>query len=351
MKFVTIVLIVIIIIQSNLVLAEVDLSRYSNYLRQQTINTFNSYKAHKGQNTYMVKKIDNTNFDVPLESLPGPKQLNLPTSQKDWSNNPFKAPINSRIPKELQPMFSERKYPKQGISLCGNTGAILIPSPGVLEPEKMGIAVHIIPFDLYNMQDVKFTDQDYYDTYIHVSFGAIDGFEIGIDKVFSNQDRYSVNEPVYINAKYQVPGNITLGGSFCTDSQAGYHSVWIAAGVPALWVGVGSNFGASNYKFYYNGYTKLKKAKFGGYNYDYSKAEGYADPVYFFVGGSFPIGGSTNFIYDFNGDKFSLGLRYNYQNAFYIDAAYISDGDYERLPGSISPKRMKNFIFGSSIVW
>ena len=260
-------------------------------------------------------------------------------------------PPDTRIPEGLRPLLNDRKYPRQGISLTGNSGAILVPSPGVMEPGKSAVSVHVIPFDLYNVNDVKFADESYYDTSLKLTYGAFEGFEIGIDKTFGNQDRYDIKEPVYVNSKYQVPGNVTFGGNFCTDSQSGYHSVWVEAGVPVAWIGVGTNFGARNYRFSYNGTDELARARFGGYNYEYNRAEGWADPVFFMVGGAIPMSNYTHFVYDFNGDRFSLGLRFNYQHVLYFDAAYVSDGDYERLPGPIAHKRLQNFIFGGSLVW
>ncbi len=233
----------------------------------------------------------------------------------------------------------------------GGTGATLVPSPGVLEPGKTAVAVHAMTFDLYNINEVKYKDADYFDTTVSIAYGVEDGAEVSFDKTFANQDRYDISEPLYFNAKYQVPGNITLGASFCTDNQAGYHSAWIGAGVPVAWVAVGANFGASNYRFYYNGHDRIKKAKFGGYNYEYDKAEGWADPIFFLVGGAVPVNDNLRFLYDFNGDRFSLGFRFNYQNALYLNAAYVSDGDYESLPGAISHKRANNFVFGGTIAY
>lgn len=263
----------------------------------------------------------------------------------------FALPADTRIPEGLRPLLNDRKYPRQGISLAGNSGSILVPSPGVLEPGKSAVSVHAIPFDLYGINDQKYEDENYFDTSMKLTYGAFEGFEIGIDKTFANQDRFDLPEPVYVNAKYQVPGNITCGGSFCTDANSGYHSLWVGAGVPVAWVAVGTNFGVANYRFSYNGYDKLARSKYGGYNYKYDRAEGYADPVFFLIGGAIPMSRNAHFVYDFNGDRFSLGFRFNYQHVAYFDAAYVADGDYERLPGAIAQKRLRNFVFGGSIVW
>ena len=274
-----------------------------------------------------------------LITLPGPRQ----------GRDALTLPPETRIPMALRPMMTDRKYPREGISLSGNTGSLLIPSPGVLEPNKTAVSIHALAFDLYDVNDVKYKDSNYFDTSAKLTYGAMEGLEFGIDKIFSNQDRFDVLEPLYVNAKYQVPGNVTVGGNFSTDS--GYHSLYVTAGVLAVWVGAGVNFGPEKFHFYYNGWDKLRRAKFGGYNYDYTKAEGYADPAFFMVGGAVPITKSMHFLYDFNGDKFSLGFRLNYQRIVYFDASYISDGDYERLPGAISHKVMSNFVFGGSVVF
>jgi hypothetical protein len=260
-------------------------------------------------------------------------------------------PPDTRIPEGLRPLLSDRTHPREGLSMNGLTGSFLIPSPGVLESGKGGLAVHVMPFDLYDVNDNRYTDEAYFQSNVKLAFGAFEGFEIGVDRDFSNQDRFDVPEPTYLNMKYQVPGKVTLGGNFCTDSQGGYHSVWATAGVPAVWVGVGANFGATSYQFTYSGRDRLARAKLGGYNYDYNSAEGYADPVFFLVGGAVPMTNSTAFVYDFNGDKFSLGFRLNYQKIVFFDAGFVSDGDYERLPGAVAHKRIRNFVFGGSLVF
>jgi hypothetical protein len=260
-------------------------------------------------------------------------------------------PPDTRVPAQLRPLLTERRTPRQGMSIGGGTGATLVPSPGVLEPGKTAVSVHVMQFDLYNINEKKYRDQNYFDTTLSLAYGVENGAEVSFDKTFANQDRYNINEPVFFNVKYQVPGNITIGGSFCTDNQAGYHSVWVGTGVPVAWVAVGANFGASNYRFYYNGYDQVKRSKFGGYNYKYDRGEGWADPVFFMVGGAVPLNDNLRFLYDFNGDRFSLGFRFNYQKSLYLNAAYVSDGDYENLPGAISHKRSKNFIFGGTIAY
>ena len=270
-------------------------------------------------------------------------------TQRDGEH--YLLPADTKIPGELRPLLTERLTPRQGLSSAGGTGATLVPSPGVLEPGKTAIGVHIQTFDLYNVNDVKYTDEDYFDTTVSMAYGVENGLEVSFDKTFANQDRFDIAEPVYFNFKYQIPGNVTLGGNFCTDSQAGYHSAWVAAGVPVAWVGLGANFGASDFKFSYNGYDRIKRAKFGGYNYQYDRGKGYADPLFFMIGGAVPLNDHLRFLYDFNGDKFSLGFRFNYQNAFYLNAAYVSDGDYENLPGAIAHKQSQNFIFGGTIAF
>lgn len=273
--------------------------------------------------------------------------VTLGNNQPQRDGERYLLPADTRVPSELRPLLTERLTPRQGLSTSGGTGATLVPSPGVLEPGKAAVGVHIQTFDLYNVNDVKYTDQDYFDSTVSAAWGVENGLEVGLDKTFANQDRFDIAEPLYLNFKYQIPGNVTLGGNISTDS--GYHSAWVAAGVPVAWVGVGANFGADEFRFSYNGYDKLKKARFGGYNYEYDRGRGYADPFFFMIGGAVPLNDHLRFLYDFNGDKFSLGFRFNYQNAFYLNAAYVSDGDYENLPGAIAHKQSQNFIFGGTI--
>lgn len=332
-----------------------DLSKFQNFLsgrKKKPVRRSRVYTDLSTNSNANTGEYYSLNADASYRNSNGTGQL-VPlgsnTQQKDGER--YLLPPETRVPKELRPLLSERKTPRQGLSFSGGTGAMLVPSPGVLGPGKAAVAVHAMAFDLYNVNNTKYKGEDYFDTAINVAYGSEGGYELSLDKVFANQDKYDIAEPMYLNFKYQVPGNVTIGGNFCTDSQAGYHSMWISAGVPVAWVGVGVNFGATTYKFSYNGYDRLKRAKFGGYNYDYSTGEGWADTVFFMVGGAVPLNDSLRFVYDFNGDKFSLGFRFNYQHTLYLDASYVSDGDYENLPGAIAHKQSSNFIFGGSVAY
>lgn len=335
--------------------AALDLSSFQSFLSgnrgkakaQKPTRTFTEMNAPvEYSNNYR-----SLNADAGYRSPPAGELVSLGDPPPLQEGERYLLPPDTRIPRELRPLLSERRTPRQGLSLMGGSGATLVPSPGVLEPGKTAVSVHAMTFDLFNVNEVKYRDQDYFDTTICIAYGVEDGAEVSFDKTFANQDRYDIAEPLYFNAKYQVPGNVTIGGSFCTDSGAGYSSVWVGAGVPVAWVAAGVNFGAGDYKFSYNGYDRVKRAKFGGYNYDYNTAKGYADPAFFLVGGAVPLNDNLRFLYDFNGDRFSLGFRFNYQNSLYLNAAYVSDGDYENLPGAIIHKKTNNFVFGGSIAY
>jgi hypothetical protein len=327
-----------------------DLSRFQGFL------SGDRRKAPEPAKTFTDLSVNATsanyrslNADAYYVQSPAGQLVTLGNNQPQRDGERYLLPADTRVPGELRPLLTERLTPRQGLSANGGTGATLIPSPGVLEPGKTAFGVHVQMFDLYNVNETKYTDQDYFDTTVTAAWGTSDGLEVSVDKTFANQDRYDIDDPLYLNFKYQMPGNVTLGGSLAAES--GYHSTWVAAGVPVAWVGAGVNFGESDYKFSYNGYRKFKRARFGGYNYDYNTAVGYADQFFFMIGGAVPLNDHLRFVYDFNGDKFSLGFRFNYQNVLYLNAAYVSDGDYENLPGAIAHKRSQNFVFGGTIAY
>ncbi len=330
-----------------------DLSRFQGFLSgtrkkaPEPTRTFTDLSP--GQTSQNYRSLDADAYYIAGQQGSRAPLTTLGGNQPQRDGERYLLPPDTRIPSELRPLLTERRTPRQGLSMNGGTGASMIPSPGVLEPGKTAFGVHMQLFDLYNVNEVKYTDQTYFDTNVSAAWGTSDGIEVSIDKTFSNQDRFDIAEPLYFNFKYQVPGNVTIGGNFAMDE--GYHSAWVAAGVPVAWVGVGMNFGQDEYQFSYNGWKKLARARFGGYNYSYNTAEGYADPVFFMIGGAVPLNDHLRFVYDFNGDKFSLGFRFNYQNALYLNAAYVSDGDYENLPGAIANKRSQNFIFGGTVTY
>ena len=327
-----------------------DLSQYQGYLsgnrrkaavqEQKQSNVFseepsNNYRSQNEDAYYVTSE---QNQFIPLGN-------NQP--QKDGER--FLIPPDTRVPKELKPLLVEQRTPRQGLALNGGTGATLVPSPGVLEPDKTAVGVQVQTFDLYNINNVKYTDEDYFDINVSAAWGVADGMEIGFDKTFANQDHYDLEEPFYLNLKYQATGNVTLGGSINCNS--GYHSAWVAAGAPVIWVGVGGNFGASDYKHSYVTPPKFRRAKYGGYNYNYNTGRGYADEFFFLVGGLIPLNDNLRFVYDFNGDRFSLGFRFNYSNTLFLNASYISNGDYENLPGQIAHRRNRNFVMGGTIAF
>lgn len=351
---VKIVFAVVLVFLAEMSAFAVDLTKFQGYM--QARNGYQPVRAPRPSSGNSVGSVVSGRNIVPKLSYQDADAAYRYDKLTDLSRNrderdELTLPAGTRIPESLRPLLADRTHPREGISLNGLSGSILVPSPGVLKVNKGALSVHTMPFDLYDVNDNKYTDELYYQTNVKLVFGAFEGFEIGIDKDFANQQRFDVPEPVFVNMKYQVPGVVTLGGNFCTDSEGGYHSVWVGAGVPAVWVGAGVNFGAREFRFSYNGYDKLARAKLGGYNYDYNKAEGYADPAFFFVGGTVPMTANSAFVYDFNGDRFSLGLRLNYQKIVFFDAAFVSDGDYERLPGAIAHKRIRNFVFGGSLVF
>ncbi len=275
-------------------------------------------------------------------------------NQNSKQGESYLLPGETRVPKELAPLLTERLTPRQGLAVNGGTGSTLVPSPGVLEPNKSAVGVHLQMFDLMDNLGKAYTDQDYFDTVISCSWGIEDGLEVGFDKTMDNQDRFDIEEPFYLNFKYQVPGNVTLGGSF--NCSSGYHSVWAAAGVPVAWFGVGGNFGVSDYKFSFSNepgkyHGKMKRAKYGGYNFDTNKGTGHADEFFFFLGGLVPLNDYLKFAYDFNGDKFSLGFRFTYQNIINVNVSYVSEGDYDNLNYAISHKKYTGCIFGASVLF
>lgn len=322
---------------SNRGKAAVQEQKQSNVIPEIAVEEPIAYNNYRGLDADAYYVTSQQNQFIPLGN----------TNQRDGER--FLVPQNTPVPKELRPLLTEERTPRQGLALHGGTGATLVPSPGVLEPDKTAVGIHVQTFELYNINNIKYEDEDYFDLNLSAAWGVDGGIEIGFDKTFANQDHYDLEEPLYFNFKYQCAGNVTLGGSFNCDS--GYHSAWVAAGVPVIWVGVGTNFGASDYEHRYVNPEKFRRAKYGGYNYDYNKGTGYADEFFFLVGGLIPLNDNLRFVYDFNGDRFSLGFRFNYSNTLYINASYISNGDYENLPGSIAHRQNRNFVAGCTVAF
>ncbi|MGM0601430.1 MAG: hypothetical protein ACQETH_16585, partial [Candidatus Rifleibacteriota bacterium] len=151
-----------------------DLSAFQSFLtgrrqeskKQKSTRTFNDLGGQaQTSNNYRSLNAD-TNYqdnDDNLVTLGGGRQ------QKDGER--YLLPPDTRVPAALRPLLSERLTPRQGLSVAGGTGATLVPSPGVLEPGKSAVSVHAMTFDLYNVNNVKYTDKDYFDTTINIAYG------------------------------------------------------------------------------------------------------------------------------------------------------------------------------------
>ena len=87
-----------------------------------------------------------TDLGGPVEYSNNYRSLNADASYRQQSgtlvqlgdNNPladgerYLLPPETRVPRELRPLLSERRTPRQGLSLAGGSGATLVPSPGLL---------------------------------------------------------------------------------------------------------------------------------------------------------------------------------------------------------------------------
>jgi len=204
------------------------------------------------------------------------------------------------------------------LTLQGPSGFIQVPSHTTIKQGQIEWAAHTRLFHLAN------TKEDKYLTQVAFGFSPIKDFEIGAQKAIDSRRGSEDFDPdPTINLKVRLPSMGTgefsetaLGMVLDTNSN-NYHSLYFNVGG----FGVAWNFGGNP------GYGT---AQYGTYD----RARKAPKPLCLILGTDYPQalagerGYRSHYLFDYNGDVFSVGWRFKSHRGFWVDAALHTKSTY-----------------------
>lgn len=199
-------------------------------------------------------------------------------------------------------------YSTQDASIIGPTGYLLVPNWKVLKENTANAAIHIYyPTSNNTTKMAKI---------LKFNYSPIKNLEIGAAKFFTDLPNLSSLDP-YFSVKYSFAGNFCAGAIFDASSQNddayyknSYYGVYgFSKKKISLTIGGGINTGKSN-----------AFAHFG----DADATD--SDKGFVIAGADFKLTDDMKLVMDFNGDRYSYGLRFQKKN-YYFDIAMIQEGD------------------------
>ncbi|MFC1742702.1 hypothetical protein ACFL35_01815 [Candidatus Riflebacteria bacterium] len=229
---------------------------------------------------------------------------------------------------------------QSAINLHGQTGALLTPSPITLEQGKHQGAFHFWPYQRVNLNGQKI--EELAELSFKYNYGVLENFEVGIEKSYT-QDSQVPERGLCLSAKYSFP-KISISAGLLSE-QSAYTHIYLVAGEKYAYIGGGMTTGP-DYRFSLRRPQKFKYGRFGGYDYNKFQGSGHPDDFFVFLGGEFSVTEWVDFVYDFDGNRFGSGLRFNWKDMYYADLFFISDGDYNDLPPGITRRDQRNLILG-----
>lgn len=204
------------------------------------------------------------------------------------------------------------------LTLQGPSGFIQVPSHTTIRRGQFEMGFHT---RLFKIPD---TAKSRYLTHMAMGFSPIQDFEIGIQKAVDSRDGSQDPDPdPTINLKARLPvigsGELaeTAFGIVLDTNPNNYHTMYLTLGG----FGVGWNFG---------GTPKTGVANYGSWD------RGRQEPksIFLLVGIDYPKpkpgerGYRSHYLFDYNGDVFSIGWRYKSHRGFWVDAAVHTKSTY-----------------------
>jgi len=196
----------------------------------------------------------------------------------------------------------------QDASIIGPTGYLLVPNWKTLKENTGNAAMHIYyPTSNNTTKMAKI---------LKFNYSPVKNLEIGAAKFFTDLPNLSSLDP-YFSLKYSFSGNFCAGAIFDASSQNddvyyknSYYAVYgFSKKRFSMTIGGGVNAGKSN-----------AFAHFG----DADATD--SDRGFVIAGADFKLTKEMKIVMDFNGDRYSYGLRYHKKN-YYFDIAMMQKGD------------------------
>lgn len=218
----------------------------------------------------------------------------------------------------------------------GLSGGLTVPDPNTLAPERYEIAFSTEMFDERNASTLQM------DTTADLSFklnvGVYDNLEMGIERT-SRMETSQQDESITVQAKYRFPVD-TFNVSAGVVMPAGgpdFTSLYFVTGWKVVHLGFGFNFGGLELaQVNSTQFNAPGSAKFGGYTLRRKVVSGsdqfvgYPDRFFGLFGANFKLSDSWSLLFDYNGDRFSGGMRFLFKD-MHVDLAYVGQSEYDSL--------------------
>ncbi len=233
----------------------------------------------------------------------------------------------------------------------GSSGGLNVPDPETLPKEEYQLQLYAEFFDETNLNTGALANTA--DLSFVVNAGIYDDLELGLKRT-ARQNSPLANESFQLTGKYRFPVdtyNITLGTSIAT-STPDWSSVYLTAGWKSLWFGFGYNFGGKRLREVTRSRLgQVGTSSFGGYSVRSARNSqgqevitGQPDSVFGLFGLNVKLSENLRALADFDGDRFSGGVRFNIKDVN-LDLAYVSQKEKDSLLGRTS----QNFQFGAGV--
>lgn len=218
-------------------------------------------------------------------------------------------------------------------SALGSSGGLSVPDPETLCREQYQLELYGEFFDETNLSTGAVANTA--DLTFVANAGVYDNLELGVRKV-SRTNSPLQPESFQLTGKYRFPVdtyNITLGMSLAT-SNPDWSSLYLVAGWKSVWLGFGFNFGGQRLREVTRSrLASVGTATFGGYDVRTARnaqgqqvVTGQPNTVFGLMGVNFKLSEQLRALADFDGDRFSGGIRVQFKD-FNVDAAYVSQKD------------------------
>lgn len=214
-------------------------------------------------------------------------------------------------------------------SSLGPSGGLTIPNTKTLPPERTQVALHVE--SLREFSPHRLAVETVADLSPKVLVGVYEHLELGLEQTVRVNSGFK-NESVAINGKYRFPYDTfdVAVGFLAPTSSADWTSAYVVMGFKVLWGGFGVNFGGRRFReITQDRFTNVGTAKLGGYNLRRAVRNGTdvftGEPDSFFglVGLDYKVAEHFELLADYNGDRFSAGVRLPY-HSWGLDLAYIT---------------------------
>ena len=214
-------------------------------------------------------------------------------------------------------------------SSLGPTGGMTIPNTKTVPPDRTEVGLTLE--GVREFSHTQLAVETIVDLSPKVTVGVYEHLELGVEETLRINSSLQ-NESVTINGKYRFPFDTfdIAVGFLAPTSGVDWTSVYTVAGFKVLWAGFGVNFGGRSFReLTLDNFINVGTAKLGGYQLKREIRNGTdaftgaPDQFYGLVGLDYKAAEHLEILADYNGDRFSAGLRFPY-HSWGFTTGYVS---------------------------